>query len=571
MVVNGYSSTNAGTFYDSELVFGGEGNGEETYFNQMNAKLLMWYVLLNGSVKQPYTYYFYINGSVFYNFTTYSSTFSGKVYLPPLKAGNYTLQAAVQDSLGRKAYSSSYELMVNPGPSVYLKTNKTVTDAGLPLSISIFAEGGTPPYSYSLYINGKLEANGSNAQQGLLKTYVFVPEQPGKLQAEVLLKDSAGYTLTGSMTVNVNPDPAVSAYSNVSVTDIGLPVKLISYASSGTPPYSFTWYIDGKNVSSSQSFSFITDRTGPYSVLLVFRDSAGFTVEKAFTVNVNADPELYAGSNVSATDSGLPVELNSHASFGTPPYSFSWQINGQKACSTQNCSFVPNVPGRYYFTVTLTDSAGYIVTYNLTVNVNPDPQDSISYSRSVTDAGLPVFMNTTATLGTPPYSFTWYVNGQQVSTDSTSYSFGPISAGSYSVTATVTDSIGYSTNSTSVITVNSDPKFTGMTTSTSSNNLLYSDDVAQVSVEVQGGTPPYNYTWYLNGNPVATTASPFYNYSLPLGQNSLQVRVVDSVGYSVASEQVPVSTSYNYLSIGAIAAIIVAAAVVAVVFLRRRT
>jgi subtilase family serine protease len=46
---------------------------------------------------------------------------------------------------------------------------------------------------------------------------------------------------------------------------------------------------------------------------------------------------------------------------------------------------------------------------------------------------------------------------------------------------------------------------------------------------------------------------------------------VDSVGYSVASEQVPVSTSYNYLSIGAIAAIIVVAAVVAVVFLRRRT
>jgi len=46
------------------------------------------------------------------------------------------------------------------------------------------------------------------------------------------------------------------------------------------------------------------------------------------------------------------------------------------------------------------------------------------------------------------------------------------------------------------------------------------------------GTPPYTYTWYLNGKEVATTTSPEYTYTLTnMGQNLLNVTITDSTGY----------------------------------------
>ncbi|MGC9192125.1 MAG: thermopsin family protease, partial [Conexivisphaera sp.] len=184
LLVDGYYMTPSGHFYDSELVFGGEGNGEQTNFTRMKSTLFMEYVLPNGSrvsppalygfgsntaetaddlsatlingypavvigpgnfgplwysaaVPQfgaaisahastvdagmsvpvsldsstsngvaPYTYYFYLNGTLAYNFTTYSPQYSGTVELPPTAAGHYALKVVVVDAVGGSASSS---------------------------------------------------------------------------------------------------------------------------------------------------------------------------------------------------------------------------------------------------------------------------------------------------------------------------------------------------------------------------------------------------------------------------------------------------------------------------------
>jgi hypothetical protein len=84
-----------------------------------------------------------------------------------------------------------------------------------------------------------------------------------------------------------------------------------------------------------------------------------------------------------------------------------------------------------------------------------------------------------------------------------------------------------------------------------------------------GGTPPYTYTWYLNGKPVANTTTPEYSYYLNTGQNYLQVKAIDSLGYSVMSKPIALNTSYNYTLIGGITGI-AAAAALAILALRRR-
>ncbi|MDG7040896.1 MAG: thermopsin [Nitrososphaerota archaeon] len=57
LMVNGYNNNPGGVYYDAELVFGGESNGELTTFTSMNSTLNMWYTLVNGSIVEPRSVY----------------------------------------------------------------------------------------------------------------------------------------------------------------------------------------------------------------------------------------------------------------------------------------------------------------------------------------------------------------------------------------------------------------------------------------------------------------------------------------------------------------------------------
>jgi hypothetical protein len=57
LLVDGYNLTNGQFYYDLELVFGGQSNGEYTYFNSMNASLGLQIVLRNGTIVTPNSLY----------------------------------------------------------------------------------------------------------------------------------------------------------------------------------------------------------------------------------------------------------------------------------------------------------------------------------------------------------------------------------------------------------------------------------------------------------------------------------------------------------------------------------
>jgi len=293
----------------------------------------------------------------------------------------------------------------------------------------------------------------------------------------------------------------------------------------------------------------------------------------AFSINV---PTVDAGMSV-------PVHLTSSESNGIAPFTYYIYLNGIPVYNfttflsqyAGTISIKPMPAGTYDIQVEAVDALGRVAHSNTyTFTVNPDPSISISSNVSSTDLGFPVGLSLTVSNGTPPYTYQWYVNGQRLATDSSSLEFNPDAAGSYIIKSVVIDSAGYTVLSTTNITVESDPKMV-VTPSLSSSGIFYVNNIAEFSVKLQGGVSPFNYTWYLNGNPVATTASPLYTYALGIGTNSLQVRATDSVGYSVVSQPVVVNTTYNYLIIGAIVAAILAIIIIivalAAIFIKKRT
>ncbi|MFP3293434.1 MAG: thermopsin family protease, partial [Nitrososphaeria archaeon] len=475
LVVDGYNYTPGGLFYDAELVFGGEGNGEVTDFTFMNATLLLRYALPNGSIVSP---------PAIYGFG--SDTAEAADDLSTSLVNGYPVVTIGSGNFGPVGYSSSVPAF---SASISLSA-PAATDAGLgiPVSISSSVSNGVAPYTYYVLVDGAPVYNLTTYGAQYSGAVDLPPLPAGQHSLQVEVVDAVGNSAESApYAITVNPAPSASLRAARNATDVGVPVALSASVSGGTPPYTYTWYVDGVQVyRGSSSYSYDPGTPGPHAVSVSVTDSAGYTVKSSIiNVTVNPDPTVSASANASATDVGLGIALSSSVEGGTPPYSYAWYVDGRLACASPSCAFSPGSPGAYSAYVAVTDSAGYTVKSSIiNVTVNPDPTVSASAKLS-------------------------------------------------------------------------------------SSSALYEDDVARLSASVSGGTPPYTYTWYVDGDPVAVTASPSYTCRLPLGSHSLSVRVVDSAGYAVIGGPVHVTASYDYPLIGAVAASAAIAALAAAALRRR--
>ncbi|MFP3205609.1 MAG: hypothetical protein RXS23_09530, partial [Metallosphaera yellowstonensis] len=198
------------------------------------------------------------------------------------------------------------------------------------------------------------------------------------------------------------------------------------------------------------------------------------------------------------------------------------------------------------------------------VQVNPDPTLTLRYNGTVTDVGVPIVISAVSNYGTPPYHLLWDVNGETLQGQGVTLGSSP---GTYDLTVFLTDSRNYTVSATLKVQVNPDPSL-HLGLNQSSNNLLYTGNVLDVNASVQGGTPPYTYTWILDDREMGTTSNPQYQLTLTPGNHNLTVVVTDHLGLR-AEYSTQVSASYNYLVV--LSPVVVIVGAVLVVLLRRRT
>jgi hypothetical protein len=196
----------------------------------------------------------------------------------------------------------------------------------------------------------------------------------------------------------------------------------------------------------------------------------------------------------------------------------------------------PLARGLYMASINVRDIAGnaappatwnFTATSVLSVTISPT---------SVTmDAGQSQTFNATATAGTPPYTYKWYLNGTAVSgATNKTWTFKPTSAGSYSVYVIANDTAGVKgTSNTATVTVN--PALS-VTISPTSVTLDIGQNQTFTST-VSGGTKPYTYKWYLNGTAVSgATNSTWMFKPSSVGNYNVSIKVDDAV----SSAAVPV-------------------------------
>jgi peptidoglycan/xylan/chitin deacetylase (PgdA/CDA1 family) len=362
------------------------------------------------------------------------------------------------------------------------------------------------------------------------------------------------------------PPPSVIALPSSSTIDVGQDQLLWAYAWGGKSPYTYQWYQGGSAVgTNSTSYEFDPSLAGSFSIYVNVTDSSSVpvTVESntaSITVNYALVPPT-ASANHATLHQGQTSSLTSTAvTTGSSPYSYQWYSEAPGGGSysliigatSSSYSFVTSgstTTGSWSFELRVTDVTSAVVTSNsAVVNVNGAPIVSVSPSSWTMDAGQSEAFSATASGGSRSYpSYQWYVNGvvQSGQTAST-VSFAPVSSSSYSITVTVTDSLGATSAQSSAVTVTVNAALATPALTPAPDTVDQGQTSSLTSTPVTTGTSPYMYQWFESaptGSYVATgsnSASFSFDTSnaTALGSWSFILQVTDNMGEAVNSSAV---------------------------------
>jgi hypothetical protein len=370
-------------------------------------------------------------------------------------------------------------------------------------------------------------------------TYV-IPHTTGQTYTITAGTASAPLTVTPSVygTPSSGPVGTVTVFSGTGF----LASQTIGVVWGGTPtmsacPSSVTTTLLGDFTCSA----FTVPVTPAGNVDVTANQTVGSTFLQATTVfTVTTTLAIAASASVSTTDQGVSITFTGTASGGATPYStygFAFGDGGTSSGSSNSASHAYVNPGTYTVSITVTDAYGSKVSGTTVVTINAKPTVSTPTGTVASaDVGQSVTFRTTASLGTTPYTtYTWtgLPTGCSGATASVTCS-GLTTAGTYSISVTVTDTVGVTSTASNTLafTVYADP-----TVTTPSANHV-STDVGQsvtFTISAASGSGGFTYSW--SGLPTGcsgstTTVSCTTSAS---GSYTVKVTVTDSNGESATS------------------------------------
>lgn len=225
--------------------------------------------------------------------------------------------------------------------------------------------------------------------------------------------------------------------------------------------------------------------------------SCGNPVSDAVTVSLQCCSELTTSHENVECAGGNTGSATVTVQNGFPPYDFFWS-NGEQNIGSNNPSHsILNLSaGVYNVTVVSTNGLCELDTF-FVISENPPLTITMASSTESCPGASDGTVTATITEGFPPYIYE--MTGQfPITTVAKTASFTNLISGSYTVT--VTDAFGC------VITGNTFVTQLELTYTISQSELLcHGDTNASASISVQGGTPPFTYSWSNGGNAAGLT------------------------------------------------------------------
>ncbi len=373
-----------------------------------------------------------------------------------LCAGNYT--ANVTDANG--CVSSIGFTVTQPSAiSITATPTNPLCNASCNGSITTNVSGGNGGYSYTWLPTGF----GSNPTGLCAGTYTL------SILDASLCPGTAVVTLTNppAPLANVSfTNPSCNAFCN------GV---AFSNPTNVTAPVGFTWSPTSP-LQTAPTATGLCD--GGYTVTV--QDANGCSATQAFTIT--SPPSLTVATSMAAATCGSSNgSINVTPSGGTPAYTFSWlpSVLGTN-------SFVTGVPAGIY-TVTVTDANNCSNTLQIPLSNSDGPNAA---TITVSHVTCNSFSNGSATVtnvsgGTPGYTISWVSPPAPATVNPATN----LSAGTYTAQVMDSNNCLYFQS----VTINQPPAFNA--NANVSNALCVGICSGSVTLNPNGGTPGYSYTW----------------------------------------------------------------------------
>ena len=416
---------------------------------------------------------------------------------------------------------------VNPSPTVVISGGGAVC-TGDPLPNIVFTFTGTAPFTFT-YTDGTTPVTITSHPTS---TFTITNAAVGNYSVTSLTDASScpasGAGLGTPVAVSVNPRPTVAISGGGPVCS-GDPLPNIIFTFTGTAPFTFT-YTDGTTpvtITShpTSTFTITNAAAGNYSVTSLTDASVcpatgtGFGTPVAVTVNPRPTVAISGGGPVC---SGDPLPNIIFTFTGTAPFTFTYTDGTTPVTITNHPTStftITNAAVGNYSVTSLTDAstcpatgAGFgtpvAVTVNQAITASIDPVSPVCSGDPLPN----IVMHFT---GTAPFDFTYTVDGAPTVVtghNTATFTITNAAVGTYKVTALddastcPTGSLG---TAVSVI-VNTSPTATFAAVPA----RCAGDPQPTLTINLTG-TAPFDFTYTVNGTPVAVSGHGSLTYTIP--------------------------------------------------------
>jgi hypothetical protein len=376
---------------------------------------------------------------------------TGVISGTPTAAGTYNFRATVTDKLSQSAVAD-LSLTIRNSLSITTASAIATGSAGSPYSQTFSADGGFPPYVWS--VTGSVPA-GLSFSNGTLSGK---PIQVGAFPITVQVTDSTSAQASASYTLQVVSGLAITTPPALPVATVGVPYSVTLQPVGGATPYS--WVVTAGSIPAGLTFSGGGQITGTptsagkFTFTVQVTDGNSNQTQKTFTLSV-AGPLSITPPDLPPGAAGAAYSQTLTATGGTPPY--VWSVTAgtlpsglSLEAATGILAGTPGAAGTFTFTATVTDSNSVTAQKQFSINIGAGLTFTNQSPLPPGTAGSAYSLQLQASGGQPPYS--WRVaTGSLPATLSLNGATGmitgvPATAGTFNFTLQVSDSSNLQTS-----------------------------------------------------------------------------------------------------------------------------
>ncbi len=354
-----------------------------------------------------------------------------------------------------------------------------------------------------------------------------------------------GVSLTGSYTVAANQSPTASFTDSCTDLDCSFDASASSDPDGSITSYAWDFGDGTTGTGVTAAHSYTAD--GSYTVQLTVTDNQGATNTSSVVVTVAA-PVVNQPPVAAVTSSCTDLTCSFDASTSSDPdgsiVSYAWDFGDGTSGTGVTASHSYAAAGTYGVSVTVTDDQGATntATTSVTVTAPVNQPPTASFTSNCTDLSCSFDANGSSDSDGNIVSYAWdFGDGSNASGVTTNHSYA--TAGSYTVSLTVTDDQGATNTSTANVSV-TPPANQAPTASfvPSCTDLACSFD-ASASSDPDGSIA--SYAWDFGDGTTGSGFNPSHTYAVA-GTYNVQLTVTDDQGATAStSGSVTVSAAPN--------------------------